>query len=378
MRDCSTVRYRPGGRAKWDEMRIYRDDKLGSSWRGRCRVMGGGFALGAVFLGGTVAMAAEVGLEGEVLDGIELRYLEGSDESLTLREGLEHGVMSFGEHLIEQDDSYASIIERNGLRADPNSIDFYRSLNSDRFSVRALPLGKVLTVLISEDPNRLAIEQYPQLKAKVIDAQLGLREIRDELSGRAKTSEVAEVKQASDVIGDIVSMTQQLEVAGYAVEPPVLEATGDALEEVGDIGRELIELGRRPTSEDLQIMTGTLDGVSRANIVARDIDGARTRTHIKTIDSVAKERHGLTVCFRDAMDLRLFRIRQGHNADPDWRCDHTFDDMSSPARKQFEPRLQFVVWATRGVDRVSAFRIVEIEANREDGTYWYELLVDME
>lgn len=338
----------------------------------------GWLLVGAVCLGGRLAETAEVGLREENLDETELRYVDESRESLSFREALEQGVISVGDHVIEEEDNYASIIEDGGLRADPNSIDFHRSLNADAYPVRALPPGEVLKVVVSEDPNRLAIVRHPALKGRVVGAQSGLREIRDELRRRAIPPEAVEFQEARDVIGEIVRTVQELEMAGYAVEAPVLEATGEALEYVGEVGRTAADEGRTPTPEELQFMRATLEGVRRANSSARNTDAGRIGVRVKTLVRAKEEEDGFTVCHRPAMKLYLFRAQEGEEADPEWRCDHAFDTVSSPARKRFKAHQRLVVWATRDEARVSEFRVVDVQPNHEDGTYRFDLRVDTE
>lgn len=313
-------------------------------------------------------------LDADVRMYIEFRNPSQPSQSFTWNEGIERGIISVEDHEILLHDTYSSIIEKYGVRPDPNSIELYRQINKDRYPVRELPLNNKMSVIAVETEMPLLISTNPDMKAKIESQELALRgrreAIRSWLRGHSHRDTA---KQAEDSYKKILTETQRLKMTGYALERSLLSSTQEALHVVNDIVDDMVESSRLPTTEELAFLRGVAQTFNVQGLAATDTDGNRIEAHVATLNPKnGEEQHHLSVCFEPALKLLIFRHQYPHD-EPRWRCDESFDTLSSPAKRPFKRHLKYAIWAVDGRTRVSVYRIVTIEPNMPNGTFRHEL-----
>ena len=309
-----------------------------------------------------------------LLERVEIRTLEEDLPSLSWQEAIDTNVIEQGQHVIVAGDTYVSIIEQYGLRADPNSILMYKELNRDRFSARGLPLGALLSIVVGQQDS-LAVVLDTDLKRSISATEMELLEQRTLLRERVEDSTTAqEFTKGSELHAAIISEVQLIKETGYALDRGVLESTRETLDVVKDIASRMLDDGR-PTESDLTFLESSREALHSARVVSRNTDRDKTVAYIVTVRVNSGEVvDNLTVCFEPALKLLLHRHKHGSRT-PEWKCDRSFHSLSSPAKSLFDSGLKYVVWATRGAATVFEFREVTIEANRRDGSFRYELHV---
>ena len=319
-------------------------------------------------------LAQHQALDADVRSHIEFRIPNRLGQSFTWDEGMERGVISLEDHEILPHDTYSTIIEKYGIRADPVSIDLYRQINKDRYPVRELPLKKKLSVVVGGAGMPLVIFVNSDMKTTIASQESALRGQRQAIRTWVQEhSYGVAAKQVEHSYEKILAKTQQLKITGYALDRPFLASTQEALNLVNLIVNKIVKSSRLPTEEELTFLQSVAQIFGLQNKAARDTDGNKIEANIATINPKnGEEQDDLSVCFRPALKLLLFRY-WNPNEEPRWSCDEAFDTLSSPAKRPFKRHLKYVIWAVDGTARVSIHRIVTIEPNMPNGTFRHEL-----
>ena len=310
-----------------------------------------------------------------VTNRVELRTLDTARHSYSWQEALNNDLISVSQHVIEPDETYSSIIEDNGLRADPISIKVTRELNEDRFSVTALPPGESLFVISASQFTPLAVALDSDLKQNIELRELELHGQSAQLDTWGKEQgSTPDVARTQKIYNDIVTNIQQFRTTGYAVDRPNLQSIDESLNVAKTLFQDIINENRPPSERELNYLSKIHDVIKSINTSASDTDADKINTHILTIIPETKlQRHGLNVCFRDAMAWYKFKW-SNPDQEPEWQCTKKFNTLSSPAKKLFAPHLIYVVWATFGTTRVSQFNVIKIERNNNNN-FRHELAV---
>ena len=311
--------------------------------------------------------AQDLGLGPNFHHHLELRTLGQEQKSFSWGEGINNKMISLGEHVIAPNDTYSSIIEQYGLRADPNSILLYRHLNKYHYPVRVLIPGETLPIVIGNQPLKVALDT--DLKQQIESREKRLRDQRDELGPWVQGQNAnRDAMRWQNLHHEIISAVQQLRTTGYALDRANLEALTEALGIVENITREAINSNRQPTKEELSYKSKIFERLRSLFSAAKNTNGTKVNVYVKTITrGTEKEKGGLNVCFKPAIAWDNFRV-SNPEAMPNWRCDTVFDRPSSPAWKLFSPDLEYIIWAVSGsiqtasvATRVSDYREVKIE-----------------
>lgn len=328
-------------------------------------------------LSSNFADSQEITVPPDVRDHIRFHNMENPDQSFTWNEGIEGGQFSIKSHVISPNDTYTSVIETFGIRADPNSIDLTRKLNEDRFPVKALPPNQNLYVISPVDNQQFVVTVHPILKAEINARAQELRSQRDAVDAWAAQHSTDRVAaRARDLYHRLIENIQLLRVAGYALDRSALTSIDDALQEV-EIVRTRLTTDRGVSSTEAQgFFSDVAEAFSSFVDAATNTDGSRIATEIITIDrKTSDEIDELNVCFKYALSLQTFRKRHP-DREPNWSCDETFSTLSSPARGQFKQHLKYVIWAVDSTERVSKYEIISIKPNPGEDTFQHELAID--
>ena len=317
-------------------------------------------------------VAQDIGPAQGLRDHTEFRTLGRARQSLPWQKAEADNLISLGKHVIAPNDTYFSIIESYGIRADPNSIRLTRALNEDRFEVRSLPVDETLLVIINKQRAPLAVALDSDLKLLIDRRLITFDGKRRELD--AWVTEKGDIR-TQELYNGIFVAVQNFRRTGYALDRSVLRSTDQALRVVEDITRALTTERRLPNERERTVYEIVFEGLQQLFSLASNTDEAGTSVRVATISPEGRHIDGLNVCFSQALNLRIFRALNGHDQDPDWSCVTSFDNLSSPAERLFEKSLEFAIWATRDQHRVSEYRIISIEKNQTDGSFYYELAV---
>ena len=256
-------------------------------------------------------------------------------------------MISLDKHVIMPKDTYYSIIEQYGIRADPNSILLYKYLNEDLYPTWGLPLGETLDVVSSDKSiGKLTVALDVDLKQRIESGEKTLRDQRGELGpwvvGQGANPGAIRWQALHN---GVISEVQQLKTTGYALDRANLEALTEALGLIENTTRELINSNRQPTTEELTGIQRLFEKISSFSLVAKNTDGTKVNVYVRTIiRETGKPKLGLNVCFKPAIAWNNFQA-SNPNEMPNWRCDTVFDRPSSPAWKLFSPDLEYIIWA---------------------------------
>lgn len=323
-----------------------------------------------------IAVAQNPTLNRKLGNRIEFRALNQKSKSFGWSQGIKNKDISVSEYIISPKDTYSSIIEKNGIRSDPNSIEVFKKLNKNRYPVRKLPPGKTMVIIRNQGDEHLEIMLDRKLKQKLELKEKILRDQRKQLNswvGRQNNEQKAiQIKKLQETL---ISRVQQLKTTGYALDRTALKVTDEALGMVKQITEELIQKNKPPSNRLLRFLEKIASAISSFSLSAQNTDAPYINTQIETIShKTQKPIDKLNVCFKYAIALWLFQAEESNRGKkPNWPCNETFDSLSSPASKLFKSELKYVVWAKNNLTRVSEYRVITIIANQRDGSFKFEL-----
>ena len=322
---------------------------------------------GVILVSAGTVTAQDISPGPRFLDHVEFRTLSPTRQSFSWQQAEFENIISLGNHVIAPNDTYFKIIERYGMRADPNSLRLIRALNDDRFEVLELPVGGILQVIVNQQSEPMVVALDTDLKESIERRLTTFKNKRD-------TLDVWVVEQGDRrtqvLYQSIIEAVQGFRETGYALDRAVLSSVNEALDIGSNIIRSFTAERRLPNDWEIKILEIISETIRSVFSVASDIDENRITVRVAT---VVQEDHrhisGLQVCFRLAMDLLIYRAKYGVNQNPKWGCSVAFDSLSSPAVKRFVQDLGFVIWATHDSARVSEYQIIRIEPNQPDDSF---------